>query len=188
MSAFSLTLFPRASLLAALWLMSGAAIAGTTVYKWVDEKGVTHYSDQPNPKAQKVEVQGAQSYGGGDTVSSSGPTSAPSEPAAAYYRCELSRPTPEENFQNTSTITAQVRLEPALQQGHQVILTLDGKRLTDQSTYTTDFVITELVRGAHNLSAVVLNGGGQRVCTTPSVTFHVHLPSVQSPVRARPRR
>jgi hypothetical protein len=185
MSASSLTLF-RASLLAALWLMSGAAIAGTTVYKWVDEKGVTHYSDQPNPKAQKVEVQGAQSYGG-DTVSSSGPSTRPSESAPAYSRCELSRPAPEENFQNTSTITAQVRLEPALQPGHQVILTLDGKRLTNQSTYTTDFVITELVRGAHSLSAVVLNGGGQPVCTTPSVTFHVHLPSLQSPVR-RPRR
>ena len=38
-----------------------AAVAAT-VYKWVDENGVVHYSDQPHPNAQKIHVQAAQTY------------------------------------------------------------------------------------------------------------------------------
>jgi hypothetical protein len=185
MRSNTLTLLPRASLLAALWLLSATAMAaGTTVYKWVDEKGVTHYSDQPNPKAEKVEVQGAQSY---ESTSASSPSpSSAATPQERYARCELSSPAPEENFQNTSTVTARLALE--LQQGHQVIVSLDGKRLTNQSPYATEFVLTGIERGTHSVTAAVLDAGGRTVCTTPSVTFHVHLPSVQSPVRARPRR
>jgi hypothetical protein len=179
-------MLPRASLLAALWLMSVAAMAGTTVYKWVDEKGVTHYSDQPNPKAEKVEVQGAQSY---ESTSPSAPgASTPGTPQATYAQCAFSQPAPEENFQNTSTVTAQLQLEPGLLVGHQVAVSLDGKRLTNQSPSTTTFILTGLERGTHSLSAVVLNSSGRAVCTAPAVTFHVHLPSLKSPVRARPRR
>jgi len=42
-------------------LVSGLALAAT-VYKWVDENGVTHYSDQPHPGAQKVTVAAPQTY------------------------------------------------------------------------------------------------------------------------------
>lgn len=44
-------------LLAAVVLVSVASI-GAGIYKWVDEKGVTHYSDAPAPdqKAKKIEV------------------------------------------------------------------------------------------------------------------------------------
>ncbi len=191
MSAISLTfspraIWPRASLLAALWLMSATALAGTTVYKWVDEKGVTHYSDQPNPKAEKVEVQAPQSYSGGNASSSTGASPNTGTPQGASPQCVLSQPGQDENFQNTSTVTAVLALE--LQQGHTVVVSLDGKRLTNQSPYATQFVLSGVERGTHSVTATVLDSGGQTVCTTPSVTFHVHLPSVQSPVRARPRR
>lgn len=44
-------------------LMLLAAVAhATTIYKWVDDQGVTHFSDQPFPGAQKVHVDEAQSY------------------------------------------------------------------------------------------------------------------------------
>ena len=37
-------------------LLSGSALAGP-VYKWVDEKGRTHYSDKPVASAKKLEVK-----------------------------------------------------------------------------------------------------------------------------------
>ena len=189
MSAPRLTLLP----LVALWLISASAMAAT-VYKWVDEKGVTHYSDQPHPDAKTVEVQSAQSYGGGNapaasSSSSSSSTSPTAGPApSTYSRCELYRPEPDENFQNTSTVTAKLRLEPALLPGHTVAVALDGKRQADQPTVTSEFVITEIERGQHTVMAVVYDARGQTVCSTSAVTFHVHLPSRQSPVRtSRPR-
>lgn len=42
---------------AALLLLSGVAVA--QVYKWVDAKGVTHYSDQPPPEQKNVQVRTA---------------------------------------------------------------------------------------------------------------------------------
>ena len=48
----------RKRLMLFLALLLGAAAFGATVYKWVDEHGVTHYSDQAPPKqdAQKIET------------------------------------------------------------------------------------------------------------------------------------
>ncbi len=48
-----------------LLILLGACTSASaaTVYKWVDDNGVTHFSDQPNPKAQKLEMAGAQTYG-----------------------------------------------------------------------------------------------------------------------------
>lgn len=39
--------------------------AGAQVYKWVDGKGVTHYSDQPPPPASKARVEVKSFDGGG---------------------------------------------------------------------------------------------------------------------------
>ena len=52
------TLTRLAIVLAALTLAVGRAEAGT-MYKWVDEKGVTHFSEDPPPdgKAQKIDVK-----------------------------------------------------------------------------------------------------------------------------------
>lgn len=57
----------RTALLMFLLLVAGAA--GAQVYKWVDAKGVTHYSDQPPPPSTpaktKVEVK---SFSGGSSI------------------------------------------------------------------------------------------------------------------------
>ncbi|MEN6585845.1 MAG: DUF4124 domain-containing protein [Sulfuricella sp.] len=40
-----------------LLLVLAAATIGATIYKWVDEKGVTHYSETPSPKQKAQEIQ-----------------------------------------------------------------------------------------------------------------------------------
>lgn len=47
------------------------ATIGATYYKWVDEKGVTHYSEQPpsNRKARKLEIQPALPSAGSESAS-----------------------------------------------------------------------------------------------------------------------
>lgn len=49
----------RKRLLLVLIALIAAAEVGATVYKWVDEHGVTHYSDAPPPKqkTQRLETQ-----------------------------------------------------------------------------------------------------------------------------------
>lgn len=58
----------RKNLLIFVILVLATATVGGTIYKWVDEKGVTHYSEQPpsNQKARKLEIQPAPPTAGSE--------------------------------------------------------------------------------------------------------------------------
>jgi hypothetical protein len=162
-----------------------ASAFAATVYKWVDENGVVHYSDQPHPNAQAVDLKSAQTYQSKGATPSSSSTPANAQPNAAYRVCEVYRPENDEVFLNTATVVAKVRLEPQLRPGDRIAIGLDGKRVqTGSSTEAT----LKVERGSHSLTAVVEDSQAKAVCTTPNVTFHVRQPSTQAPNRAnRPR-
>src|SRR3979490_2925401 len=69
-------------------LVCSLAVAAT-VYKWVDEKGVVHYSDQPHPNAQKMNVQAAQNY---KATAIAAPAGAPWPPRAGRRRAASAVP------------------------------------------------------------------------------------------------
>ena len=50
------------TLLFTLMSLACTVALAATVYKWVDEDGVVHYSDQPHENAQKVELKAPQTY------------------------------------------------------------------------------------------------------------------------------
>jgi hypothetical protein len=174
-----------------LALLSGVAMAAT-VYKWVDAQGVTHYSDQPHPGGQEIDVQPKNLVSSSNGPASTG-ASAAAKPANAaagtHYQCDLIRPENDEVFLNTSTVSTRLRLEPALQAGDQIAVAIDGKRLQNQPTIGSEFVLNDVERGTHTLMIAVYDRAGKtQLCATPSITFHVRQPSVQAPVKAtRPR-
>jgi hypothetical protein len=182
----TLTLLPLT-----LALLSGVAMAAT-VYKWVDAQGVTHYSDQPHPQAQEIDVQPKNLVSSQPSASSTG-ASAAAKPATAAagtrYQCDLIRPENDEVFLNTSSVSMRLRLEPNLQAGDQIAVAVDGKRLENQPTTGSEFVVNDVERGTHTLQIAVYDRTWkQQLCATPSITFHVRQPSVQAPVKAtRPR-
>lgn len=162
-----------------------------TVYKWVDAQGVTHFSDQPHPEAQQLDVQPKNLVSTPESASStstSGPAPA-TAPGAQGYRCDLIRPEQDEVFLNTSTISARVQVEPDLAPSDQIAIAIDGKRVQNQPTRGTEFVIPDVNRGTHTLVISVYDRSGtQQLCATTAVTFHVRQPSVQAPVKAvRPK-
>lgn len=163
-----------------------------TVYKWVDAQGVVHFSDQPHPNAQELDVQPKNLVStpeGTAPVRSGSTTSTPAGPAAPPYRCDLIRPENDEVFLNTSTISARVQIEPQLAQSDQIAIAIDGKRVQNQPTRGSEFVIQDVERGTHTLVITVYDSTGQnQLCSTSTATFHVRQPSVQAPVKAvRPR-
>ncbi len=169
--------------LAGLSLLCAAALAGngrTTVYKWVDAQGVVHYSDQPHPNAQKLEIQGAQTFSALPVPSaSSAPAAAESQPSspAGYDSCSMAQPTDQQMLMNVYQATAVVQTSPGLRPGDQVHLFVDGKQIQGSGTSFT-FPVN---RGQHSVQAVIEDTTGQIVCETSSVTFYVHQPSVQNP-------
>src|ERR1700691_2015689 len=88
----------RTFLFTLMSLACSIALAAT-VYKWVDDDGVVHYSDQPHPNAQKLQVHDVQTYrpSAGDTAAAAAP-GVPATPAAAgdaprnYQGCAVVQP------------------------------------------------------------------------------------------------
>jgi hypothetical protein len=177
------------AILFTLLLVPCSAVFAATVYKWVDQNGVTHYSDQPQPGAEKVTVDKAQSYQAAAATPNRAPdvvlpnqTSGP-----AYSSCAISSPSNEQMFQNVTSIPGTLSLSPALLAGHRLSIALDGKPLEGGSASSSAFTIP-VARGTHTLNLIVEDEKGATVCSSPPVTIHVRQPSVQAPRPAnRPR-
>src|SRR5438094_749331 len=158
-------------------LLASLAVAGT-VYKWVDENGVVHYSDQPHPEAQKVDVPPAQTYKGGASVPAmptTGPSAPPasSEPASAYQGCAISEPAKDQTFTNVDALSVVVRTDPGLRPGDRVYLTLDGQPLNGGKPTGSQFTLSPVDRGTHVVQAIVRDSQGGLMCQSPGVTFNV---------------
>jgi hypothetical protein len=170
--------------LASLGLLSATALADnggrTTVYRWVDAQGIVHYSDQPHPNAQKMEISGAQTFSALPLPQSSTNSAAPvqTQPSApAYDSCSISQPADQQMLMNVNQTTAVVQTSPQLRPGDQVHLFIDGKQIPG-SGISFSFPV---VRGQHSAQAVIEDNSGTIVCETSTVTFFVHQPSVENP-------
>ena len=107
-------------------LRACASAWSATVYKWVDDNGVTHFSDQPNPKAQKLEISGAQTYGAQAAAVAGARAPAPPAAAAAPPVCVIDTPAAGQVFLDTFSITGHVTLAHA-GDGSQTTLRMDGR-------------------------------------------------------------
>lgn len=174
---------PLLLLVLAASVLSSTA-AATDVWKWVDEKGVTHYSDQPVPGATKIAVSSGN-------VSESRPayeppaaaTPAPSAAATGdYYRTfEIWRPDNNAVFINAAgTVDVEIRVEPQLQPGHSLNLYFDG-RLVEDYQGETSYELKGVSRGTHSLVATINEQSGTRVRDTALVSFTVRQESVAQP-------
>lgn len=161
-------------------LVLAPALASTTVYRWVDEQGVVHFSDQPHPGAQKMHVEDAPTFPAPRIPQTQ--TAAPAaEQGATTPSCSIESPSDQQNLMNTYSVSGSIRLPDRLDADDRVVLMLDGKVLAGAADISGAFHIPEIERGAHTLAAQVQSPGGQVICQTPQITFFVHQPSVQNP-------
>lgn len=165
-----------------------AAAASATTYKWVDSKGVTHYSDRPEPGAVIVELQRAQTFDAPTPAGAQRPQARDQEATdAVRYQLDVWKPENNETFQNTGNVVpVRLRLEPDLQEGHAIWIYLDGKRVDGLAASGTEFDLPGIARGTHTLTVVVANTSGESIVSSPPITFYLHQPSLLAPNRVRP--
>jgi hypothetical protein len=155
------------------------------VYKWIDENGVVHYSDQPHENAEKVQLKAPQTYSApaAPARAPQQPRDTTSKPGPAYQSCAISEPANDQTFMNTYSVTAGVTVQPAVRPGDTAVVLLDGQRVPGVPASGGQFTISPVDRGTHSIQMSVQDSTGATVCTSPTVTFHVQQPSVQSPTR-----
>ncbi len=168
------------------WLISMslmcAVASGQTVYTWVDEDGLTHYSDLPFPGAPEVELALAQGFSAPLPATRALTRAADdSGPADAYTAFNILQPGQQETLWNVAgNVEVALQLTPGLRLGHRLGVYLDGT-LTNLGTGGPQFQLTDVVRGQHTLQAVVLDADDEEVLRSSPVTFMVQQTSIQNP-------
>lgn len=164
-----------------LALLAAPAFAGQTVWKWVDEKGVTHYSDQPVPGAERIEIATGSRADARPSYTNIPSPSRTNAPAASenYASLEILKPSNQETLVNTGgLVDVRVRYEPELQAGHTLVVTMDGRK-TDATGQ--DFTLRDVPRGQHTLVAIIQDGRGKKIRESAAVQFNVRQESVANP-------
>src|SRR3984957_14050242 len=110
-----------------LMSLACSAVLAATVYKWVDDDGVVHYSDQPHANAEKVQGQAPQTYKA-TPVDQGGVPPPPNESqsATAYTGCTIVHPADQQEFSNIESLVIAVRVDPQLHGGDQIYILVDG--------------------------------------------------------------
>ena len=151
------------------------------VYKWVDDKGVIHYTDKaPTEGATPAKLPPLQTYKGGTNpdlhkFDKGTPGKAP---AAAEAQLQLVTPAKEETFRSAErTVPVAVLVTPPLTPGQQIVFMLDGK--ATEPTTDTSYAFTEVDRGAHTVSASLVDASGNELAHSDSVTFYMMPPIVK---------
>lgn len=161
-------------LLGAVPMASPAA----TLYKWVDDQGVVHYSDQPEPGAEKIKVKPAQTFKGGTPRVANAPASSAPTAGPPLSRLAIESPTPEQVFINQSGVDVVADVQPGLLSGQQVVFLLDGKPVEGLGPESTSVTLDLVARGTHSVAVQVLDERGRVVATSSSVTFYVREPTL----------
>ncbi len=154
-------------------MLAAFAANAAVIYKWTDAQGVVHYSDQPVPGAERLEVGPAPRVGtfgekpppptANRTVAKPNP-SKPSD----YTQFQISSPTPEQVYFGDDPVSAHLTLDPGLLPNHSI-------------TWYLNVSLKQLARGAYTISASVSDAVTGESRTSDSVNFYVREPSALSP-------
>jgi hypothetical protein len=78
-------------------------------------------------------------------------------------------------------VPVNIRVEPALQAGHELYLYLDGRLVEGFEPGATSYELKEVPRGSHRVIAVINDRRGTRVQEAAPVAFMVRQESVANP-------
>jgi hypothetical protein len=155
---------------------AGAQESKKELWMWKDANGVIHYSDVPGPGAKRVdltviEAQPRAAAPAPKTAASSQGTPAPAAPVT-YSSLEIWQPENGQSFfEADATVSVRIRSDPAVSPDDQLLLFLDGK-LVEGPTNAQEYTLSNLERGAHSLTAQILDSKGKEKIRSQPVVFH----------------
>lgn len=172
-------------------LLTTAATA-QQIYRWVDDDGVVHYSDQPRGTGQTSSVEAVDIKvppGISNpirTISTGGSLDDPDEqssdePLDAYRDVAIAEPAEQQVVWNIATrLPVQLTVDPPLAGSHRIQLELDGQPIGEPISETST-TVSPVYRGEHSLTPVVIDADGNTVFIGATTTFYVQQASVNRP-------
>ncbi len=173
-------IFPMRALVIICLAVFASVAGATTLYRWVDEDGVVHFSDKAQPGAEIVELSSAQTFTPPPVPQRAQPQEEEAPPT--YDMFEIAEPVEDKVYWNLEgSFGASLRLRPSLRAGHSIYFYIDGLRIDGLSTRSLNVTLPEVFRGTHTMTASIADRTGAVLVQTDPVTFHVRQTSIQNP-------
>jgi uncharacterized protein DUF4124 len=158
-----------------------------TVYKSVDAEGNIIFTDQPSEGAEVIEIERSQSITPVITEPYQYTPARKEIKKKLYTNLEVISPSDDSTVHNNQgNVSISVNVEPAILPGHQMILFVDGEKIT--TSKTNQFSLSNIDRGTHQLSVVIISEEGKPLLSSETTTFHLRRVSDLAPsLRPDPR-
>jgi len=153
------------------------------VYKVVDpETGRITYTDNPPPKSvtsDKLDVPKVNTQPAVTAPTDTDQQNSSDQPEEVEYETlTILQPKHNETIPpGQLDVVVQVRSRPALQDGHRIQVLMNGKVASTRAS-TTSIVLSDLIRGSHQIKAQIIDADGQVKKSSKSLTIHVKRASV----------
>lgn len=177
-------------------VLAAAATAGAAeVYRWMGADGQIHFSDRPQPGAERITITvsppaSSPSFAASAAAGSRVPEDEATGPVARYQSLTITSPTQEQVLWNIEgQLDVAAALQPALQAGHTLQFNLDGRTVVAEAG-STRAQFPEVFRGEHALQVEVVDAQGRTLVASLPTRFFVRQTALPNPVPAptpRPR-
>lgn len=168
----------RLILLISLLIISSNSLA--TVYRWVDENGKVHYSDEPKANAEAIDLNENTQ----NKISIKIPPKANvtmKENAAVKYAIIITSPKEEATIRdNNGELTVNVSVAPQLPRGSMLTLLVDGV-LTEGPQTAATFKLSGIFRGEHTIVVNAVAQNGKVLASSSPRKIFLHQASVLGP-------
>ncbi len=155
-------------------------VAAVTMYRWVDDSGLVHYSDKPRPGAVEIEVDSVQGFAPEPLYrSESSVISRNAEDSTSYDSFAITAPGQDEVLWNVGgVVNVVIDLSPPLRDGDTIAVFFDGQNVSAPGSRRRSYVLNDVYRGTHTVRAVVNDRIGDEIAQTVMIAFQVHQTSV----------
>ncbi len=166
-------------LLATILLLLPLFASGQNIYRTTDENGNVVFTDRPadgSTTTEQVEIRQTN-------ITPATPIETREEPQAAEpeeedYSVNILSPDNETSFpMGPGNFSVSAEVSPGLRGGHALQLYVGGAPWGAPQS-STGWDLTNVFRGAHDLTVAVVDSDGEQLAVSPPVRVFVHRPSV----------
>lgn len=169
-------------------LLAAPLFAAETGYRIVHPDGTVEFTDQPEKGAEEIRIEELPTFPAQrprpaatpPSPSGSGPSAEAGLHTGGYDTFAIASPQEQETvFFNEEGMSVSLHIAPALAEGHEVVLRLDGVKVA--SGASTTFTLKNIYRGPHTISATINNEQGEVISEAEPVTFFMRQRSILTP-------
>lgn len=166
------------TIITGLVLCLSATMSSSQIYTWTDSNGSIHFSDTPRKGAKKITLPPMQTFTPKpNTNAIDSAIDTQEEKKTLYKSVTIVEPSNQTTSRdNQGRIPILVETIPALKPGDKVQILLDGQPIGSPQK-STSFLLSNVLRGEHTLSAAIVNASGDSLLESQApIIIYMHRP------------